>query len=182
MKTIKKRVEEMNMHITRKEYYAILTAALAVMIAIAWVGFGSAAKQTYTYWAMCQPGDRVNLRMEPDKRSTAVGWLECGDSFETDGTIRNGWLRAQGVGECECWIYCGYVVTEKPVPVYENYVCVAKKQVACRRWVDGPQIVDKGRKRWLQNGSSVSVFYIAGEWAVTNRGYIKSQWLEVDAE
>ena len=66
--------------------------------------------------------------------------------------------------------------------VGENYVCVAKSRVACRRWVNGPQIEDNGRPRWLVNGSNVSVFYIAEGWAVTSRGYIQSEWLEVDPE
>ena len=119
----------------------------------------------------------------------AVAWLsfgqavlECGDSFETDGENRNGWFRVMNRGECECFIYCGYVVTDEPKPIGENYVCVAKNRVACRRWVDGPQIEDNGRPRWLVNGSNVSVFYIAEGWAVTSRGYIQSEWLEVDPE
>ena len=45
------------------------------------------------------------------------------------------------------------------------------------RWVDGPQVA---RSPWLRNGSSVQVFYIAGDWAVTSRGYIRTEWLEVD--
>ena len=168
------------MKISRKTFCIIFAIILAVLMTLMWFSFGKAGETTITCWAMCQPGDRVNLRMEPTKESRAVGFLECGDSFQTDGTNRNGWIRAMGVGECECWIYSGYVVTEEPVPVFENYVCVARKQVACRRWVDGPQI--KGRLGWLHNGSTVGVFYIAGEWAVTSRGYIKSEWLEVDPE
>ena len=168
------------MKVSKKELAAMVIAIVVLVIVIAWIGLSRAAGQVITCWAMCQPGDRVNLRMEPTKESKAVGFLECGDSFQTDGTNRNGWIRAMGVGECECWIYSGYVVTEEPVPVFENYVCVARKQVACRRWVDGPQI--KGRLGWLHNGSNVGVFYIAGEWAVTSRGYIKSEWLEVDPE
>ena len=35
---------------------------------------------------------------------------------------------------------------------------------------------------WLVNGSTVEVFYTAEGWACTSRGYIKSEWLEVDPE
>ena len=129
-------------------------------------------------WALCKPRDHVNLREEPRKDSKSVGWLECGDSFYTDGIIKNGWLHVLDVGECDCWIYAGYVSFEAPVYVDEQYVCVAKKWVACRRWVNGPQI--KGRRGWLHNGTNVNVHYIAGDWAVTDRGYIRSEWLEVD--
>lgn len=170
------------MKITRKEMYAIIAGFVVVLIALVWFGFGMAAEQTLTCWVMCQPGDHVNLRMEPKKDSKCVGWLECGDSFETDAGNKNGWIRVLNRGECECWIYCGYVVTEEPEAIGENYVCVARNRVACRRWVNGPQIEDNGRRRWVVNGSNVSVFYMAEGWAVTSRGYIQSEWLEVDPE
>lgn len=170
------------MKVTRKELYAIIAGFVAVLIALVWFGFGMAAEQTLTCWVMCQPGDHVNLRMEPTKDSKCVGWLECGDSFETDAGNKNGWIRVLNRGECECWIYCGYVVTEEPEAIGENYVCVARNRVACRRWVNGPQIEDNGRRRWVVNGSNVGVFYMAEGWAVTSRGYIQSEWLEVDPE
>ncbi len=157
---------------------AILIVVIFAAVVI-WAA-GRAEDVSITCWALCKPGDRVNLRMKPDKDSREVGWLECGDSFQTDGTNRNGWIRVLDAGECECWIYSGYVVTEEPEVVGENYVCVSRNRVACRRWVDGPQIRINGRLSWLKNGSCVSVFYIAGEWAVTSRGYIKAEWLEVD--
>jgi len=157
-----------------------ILAAVVVAAVIIWAA--QAEDVTITCWALCQPGDRVNLRLEPDKGSREVGWLECGESFQTDGESRNGWIRVLDRGECECWIYCGYVVTEQPVKVCENYVCVAKNRVACRRWVDGPQIRINGRLSWLRNGTNVSVFWIAGDWAVTSRGYIQAEWLEVDPE
>ena len=71
--------------INREEFWAIFTGVLVILIAVAWLSFGQAADQTFTCWALCQPGDHVNLRMEPKKDSKSVGFLECGDSFETDG-------------------------------------------------------------------------------------------------
>ena len=163
------------------KFSIILRAALIALIIAAVIIWAAQAEDvTITCWAICKPGDHVNLRIKPDKDSKDVGWLECGDNFQTDGTSRNGWIRVLDAGECECWIYSGYVVTEEPVEVGENYVCVARERVACRRWVDGPQIRINGRLSWLKNGSDVSVFYIAGEWAVTSRGYIRAEWLEVD--
>jgi hypothetical protein len=153
----------------------LILVVLAATVALAIAG---RAEETVTRWALCKPGDRVNLRLEPSKSSRSVGWLECGDSFQTDGTKKKGWIRVLDAGECECWIYSGYVAEDEPEAVFENYVCVAKKWVACRRWVNGPQV--NGKLRWLHNGSSVNVFYIAGKWAVTSRGYIRSEWLEVD--
>ena len=158
----------------------LVSILIALIVFSVYVITAQAEDTVIRCWVLCKPGDRVNLRMEPRKGegSTVVGWLECGDNFQTDGTSKDGWIRVLDRGDCECWIYCGYVVTEEPVAVFENYVCVARKWVACRRWVDGPQI--DGRLGWLHNGSDVSVFYIAGDWAVTSRGYIRSEWLEVN--
>ena len=98
----------------------------------------------------------------------------------TDAKSANGYIRAFGIGEYgEGWVYCGNVVTEEPVAVFERYCCVAKKRAALRRWVDGPQVAGSP---WLVNGSTVEVFYTAEGWACTSRGYIKSEWLEVDPE
>ena len=167
----------------RKKKLSGFSIALRVILVAVIIAAGvilTARAEDGQRWVLCKPGDHVNLRMEPRKGngSAIVGWLECGDSFQTDGTKKDGWLRVLDRGDCECWIYSGYVVTEEPEAVNENYVCVARKWVACRRWVDGPQI--KGKLGWLHNGSNVSVFYIAGEWAVTSRGYIRAEWLEVD--
>jgi hypothetical protein len=158
-----------------------LRCILAALIVAVVIIFACRAEDvTTTCWALCQPGDHVNLRIDPKKDSASVGWLECGDSFQTDGESINGWLRVLDAGECECWIYSGYVIEEQPEKIGENYVCVARDRVACRRWVDGPQIRINGHLSWLKNGSTVSVFYIAGDWAVTSRGYIRAEWLEVD--
>ena len=159
---------------------ALRCILIALIIAAVIIFACRAEDTTITCWALCQPGDHVNLRREPKKDSAEVGWLECGDSFQTDGESRNGWIRVLDAGDCECWIYSGYVIEEQPEKVGENYVCVARDRVACRRWVDGPQIRINGHLSWLKNGSTVSVFYIAGDWAVTSRGYIKAEWLEVD--
>ena len=154
---------------------------LACVIAVAaglLIGSQGKAAQEISCWILCKPGSQVYARRTPDKGGQVVGFLEVGDVFRTTGESRNGWIRAEGIGEFgEAWIWCGYVVTDRPVAVGENYVCVAKNRVACRRWVDGPQVA---RSPWLKNGSSVQVFYIAGDWAVTSRGYIRTEWLEVD--
>ena len=131
-----------------------------------------------TVWAMCKPGSRVTVRMKPNKDSLETGYLECGDSFQTDGESVDGWIRCYGAGEGG-WVYCGYVVTEKPEKIGERYVCCAVRQVACRKWIGGPQ-VDK--RPWLRNGQNVEVFCMADGWAVTSRGYIRSEWLEADPE
>lgn len=132
-----------------------------------------------TRWAFCKTF--LNVRREPDKDSAVVGFLDAGDSFETDGVIRNGFLRVQGVGEdSEGWVFAGYTSDEEPQEADERYVCVAKRRAACRRWTNGPRIA--GKTGWIYNGSTLKVYYITSEWAVTNRGYVAAEWLERDPE
>lgn len=130
-------------------------------------------------WVLCKPGSQVVVRRTPAKSAMEVGQLEVGDWFETDGVSSNGYIRTYGIGEYgEGWIFAGYVATEEPVPVFDTYCCCAKNRVACRRWMNGP----KTQNPWLKNGSDVQVYHIAGEWACTARGYIRSEWLEADPQ
>lgn len=164
----------------KKKQLCLLIALciFALMIIALWAESGSADNDV-TCWILCKPGNYVNVRETPSKRGQQTGFLDCGDSFESDGTCENGYVLAFDTGDAgDGWIYCGFVVTDEPVKVFENYVCVAPKRVACRRWCDGPRI--KGKIGWLNNGDEVQVFYKTEEWCVTSRGYIKSEWLEPD--
>lgn len=164
----------------------IVIVLIAVILAVTGYSLGmrgcrAAEEKLITCWILCKPGEgnQVNVRRTPAKSGQQVGSLEVGDWFLTDGSSANGFIRAYGIGEYgEGWVYCGFVSTEKPVEVNERYCCVARNRVACRRWIEGPQT----SRPWLMNGSNVRVYYIAGDWAVTDRGYIRSEWLEVDPE
>jgi len=168
-----------------KERKVFLFAMIILGIAIGfWLGMQivrAEEEKPLACWIMCKPGpgNQVFIREKPDKGSKDVGFLEAGDEFYTDGKCRNGFVHAVGIGEAgDGWIYSGYVVTEKPELVCENYYCVARSRAACRRWVEGPQIA--GRLGWIHNGTTVTVFLRNSEWSVTSRGYIRSEWLEVD--
>ena len=164
-----------------KEKIAAFCVLLIIVIAIGFL-IGTVCRseeQLIKCWILCKPGSQVNVRRTPDKRGMEVGFLEVGDWFLTDGTSSNGYIRCYEIGEYgEGWIYCGYVSTEEPVPVFETYVCAAKNRVACRKWMNGPQT----SLPWLMNGSDVQVFWMTSEWACTSRGYIRSEWLEADPQ
>ena len=134
-----------------------------------------------TAWVMCRPGEGnyIRVRETPSTKGKEIGRLDSGDWFKTDGENLNGWIRCYGIGESEGWIYCGFVVTEEPQKIMENYICTSNGRVACRRWIGGPQV--DGAK-WIKNGSTVTVFYIAEDWACTSRGYIRAEYLEPDPE
>ena len=170
-----------NRHRARKILILAICAAVicaAVFTAAYRATKAAAEEELVKCWILCKPGSQVNVRRTPDKHAMEVGYLEVGDWFLTDGRSSDGWIRCYGIGEYgEGWIYSGYVATEEPKPVYEQYVCVAKTRVACRKWIGGPKVDGHA---WLANGSNVQVFYMAGDWAITSRGYIRSEWLEVD--
>lgn len=152
-----------------KRFIALLIAVLLL--------FSAAAAESR--WVLCK--NYVNVRIDPDKQSEIVGYLDACDEFETDGTARNGYIQVMGIGEAGCgWIFAGFSCDEKPEKVNGRFVCVARRRVACRRWTDGPRI--RGKIGWLYNGSNVTVYFQTSEWSVTSRGYIATEWLERDPE
>lgn len=163
----------------RKQGIALFMA-LIVTVAVVWAAVSSMAEDRLaTVWIMCKPGSRVEIRATPEKDGISEGWLDSGDSFETDAVMKDGWIHCIGAGDAEeGWIFLGYVSTEKPEKIGERYVCSAVKQVACRRWMGGPQV---DGSPWLKNGQFVDVFLMADGWAVTSRGYIRAEYLDVSA-
>ena len=134
-------------------------------------------------WVICKPGDLVNVRACPSNKSTSIGLFECGYVFRTDWEAKNGWIHAINLSleETEGWIYAGYVSAWEPEwKAGETAVIVSDGRVACRRWCDGPRI--DGRAGWVQPGTQIQVFYQTQEWCVTNRGYIRTEYLEAEAQ
>ena len=156
--------------------YMILAILFVMMVILVWMRFAPGKAEEYNAWVMCK--GYVNLREEPNKKSRTCGFLDAGDGFVTDGKTKNGFLHVLDAGECSCWVYAGYVVRSQPTMVNEYYVVVAKQQVLCRKCVGGRRI--KGRLGWMKNGSRVRVYWISEDWALTARGYIRTEWLEVD--
>ena len=159
---------------TRKLLFVLLCGIIVAGIAMMIISPADAE----TRWAMCK--SYLNVRTGPSKNSPEIGRLDAGDEFETDGTVRDGFIRVCGVGEGEGWVFSGYTVDEQPIRTDERYVCVANSRAACRRWAGGPRI--KGKAGWLYNGTDVKVYYRTEKWALTSRGYIASEWLERDPE
>ena len=169
-----KRKDRKKLIIAVAELIAIVLIIVNVVCTLQAIGFADAADR----WILCKPKDWINVRETPSKNGAEAGYLECGDHFRTDGKERNGFVHVLSWGECgDAWVYGGYVVDEEPTAVFANYVCVAKKQAICRKWIDGPKTATSYR---LKSGQSVTVFYEASGWAVTSRGYVRSEWLEVD--
>lgn len=152
-------------------------AALALVLGVFTAAYGGirarAEESTTSAWAICK--SYINIRLWPSTEATAVGYLDPCDRVEVDGRTKSGF--AHVVYPVDGWVYAGYLVFSEPKAVGETYTVVARRRVAARRWVDGPQM---GTKPWLVNGSTVTVLYMSDDWALTNRGYVKSEWLEAD--
>jgi hypothetical protein len=162
----------------KKKQITILLVVVFAVVAVLTVSCCLADDGMITCWVMCKPGSRVNVRRTPG--GTEIGYLECGDWFETDAVEADGWIRCYGIGEYgEGWVWCGYVATEEPEKIGVRYRVASNGLVIIRKWMNGPKV--DGRC-YLTNGSTVQVFCIADGWAVTNRGYIMAEYLEADPE
>lgn len=150
-----------------------LRIILVVVLIAATIIFACRAEDVYAKgWILCK--DYVLIRIAPSRGAQECGQLDPGDEIEIDGETADGF--AHIVSPCDGWVWAGNITFAQVEKIDDVMTVVAKKQVACRRWIDGPQI--DGNK-WAKNGTEVKVFYMSEEWAVTSRGYIKSEWLEV---
>lgn len=125
-------------------------------------------------YVICQPGSYVNIRTKPNSKSDSIGRYETGDRVHIDGTIRIGYCHCDRLAleDTEGWIHLGYVVTDEPV--WEDgaeFRIRSNGRVAARRSIEGD------RTAWLKTGSSVQVFWRSDEWSLTNRGFVKTEYL-----
>ena len=157
----------------------ILTLALVLSVVAYAVAteINRARAESVTTKAWVLSSTYVNIRMGASKKAPIVGQLDPGDDLEIDGKV-DGWF-AHIVAPVDGWIHSGYLTFSKPKQVNQTYTVTAKKRLMCRRWIDGPKVAEKP---YLINGSEVKVLWISSEWACTNRGYLKSEWLEENAE
>ena len=128
----------------------------------------------YRCWAMCRPGSEVMIREKPNKRAAVVGAVSAGRQMWTDWQEKNGWLHLVDVSSeaGEGWIYEGYVVFTEPREIGGEMRIRANGRVACRSWIGGK------RTGWARNGEAVKVYWIADDIAMTDRGFILSEYLE----
>lgn len=125
-----------------------------------------------TVYVLCQPDSFVYVREFPKKGAEVAGRVELGWQLETDGIRKNGFLLVYGF-EGEAWISTGFV-TEYPVTIFTARTQInSKGRVACRRAINGT------RRKWLKNGSEVTIYAFSADWAITDKGFIQTQYLGV---
>lgn len=124
---------------------------------------------------ICNPETHVCVRRSPKKGAEETGHLDFGDSVWTDGKKRNGYLHVIDITEAgEGWVFAGNTIEDEPVKLVNARANVAATgRVMSYRWVNGK------KNGWVNIGTQVIVYAMSDEWAVTNRGYIRTQYLEV---
>ena len=123
-------------------------------------------------WVLCQKDSFVNVRMFPKKNCQEIGRLELGDMAYTDWKKDNGFLHIFFPGlECDGWVHRGYISASTVFVEEFEAKIVSRGRVRCRRSINGT------RRKWLKNGSTVSVFGYGDEWAVTSEGFIQTKYL-----
>lgn len=156
-----------------------MLAAMAVLVLCVGICAGAALaeeEELEKVWVLCQPDSFVNIRETPGKRGTAVGYAQCGDMFRTDGRKKNGFLHVYASVETgEGWISTGYIVWNEPRPVFEIRHIESNGRVNARKTVGGK------RRCWLKDGSEIRVYWM-GDWAVTNKGFVKTDYISQEGE
>lgn len=149
---------------------------ILLAIVVLFVCFLSYAKseEEIECWILCQPDSWVNARINPSKKSDTLGRLECGDRVFTDGKKKNGFIHVTGLRfeMGEGWVKTGYIVYDEPYkPEFYETEIKSNGRVQARKTVNGK------RRCWLKNGQKIKVYMMTDEWAVTNKGYVKSKFI-----
>lgn len=153
---------------------------LAAMIVAAIAGaavFGTLAEPALTEaWVLCQPDSWVNIRSRPSSKGEKTGYLESGDRIWIDGKTKDGYAHIDRASTeaGEGWVHAGYIVFEEPELIGKRCWIRANGRVAARRTIDGD------RRCWLVDGSEVSVIQVAGDWALTDEGFVKTEYIDLE--
>ena len=157
-----------------KRRTAALLAAILLITAIL-TGAAGGEEEYYTLYVICRPDSFVYVREHPKKTAKEAGYLECGTKVLTMGERRGQYMRIYEptFEGGEYWIHAGYLVEDEPqILKGQLYQVTSKGRVALRRFVNGP------RRAWIKPGKTLKVYAITDEWALTNRGFIRREYIE----
>ena len=160
--------------------YLILIVELALIIlfvvALIWFFRDVAHAETDTeMYVLCQPDSFLNVREFPKKTSNQIGYLMLGDKVTTDGVEKRGFLHIIGFGESgEGWVCKSYLVDNIPQVETVSAWINSKGRVAVRTYPNGP------RSRWMRNGDELILYAASEDWSITNKGFVKTCYLECE--
>lgn len=120
----------------------------------------------------------LNVRSRPSLGSTVFGRLFTGDSVQVTKKYHE-WLYLEGLPseEGHGWVSSSYVVSDPVTQMDGEPAAIdANGRVAVRNSVDGKRIA------WVYPGDIVHVYGISDSWTVTDRGYIKTEFLNLKTD
>ena len=164
----------------KKTFFSIASAVLIVIvimfvftIAVLLFNVATAEDELTEAWVLCS--DYVHVRVSPNRKSEAVGYVDAGDSILVGSKKKNGFVRCYGIGEYgEGWIHTGYLVYEKPVKVSCKAYSVSRGKLRARRHIKGKRV------GWIKHFETVQIYWWTDEWCVTDKGFVESRYLELD--
>lgn len=116
----------------------------------------------------------LNVRAKPSLGSAIYGRLFTGDSVNVTRTYRD-WCYLEGIPseEGHGWISSKYIIDDPVTQMCETLAVIqANGRVAIRDSVNGKRI------SWANPGDVVYVYGTSESWTVTDRGYIKTEYLK----
>ena len=165
---------------SKREILLRILCILAALAAVIWIAHAIGEEEPepdyQALYVMCKPKSFVNVRPFPKKKGEPVGRIECGEEVMTLGEKRGKYIKIYSptFDSADCWVHRGYLTEEKP-EIFEDgktFVIRAKGRVAVRRYIRG------ARRAWIKPGKTLTVYAITSEWALTNRGFIMTEYLE----
>lgn len=147
--------------------------ALTLVLSVIYGGLTAVAEDRQVF-IICNPESFVNVHRTPKMSSEKAGRLECGDDVLTDGKKKNGFLHVLNVTEYgEGWVYMGYVVDEPVIKRTCYGIVAASGRAKARRYINGK------KNAWLDVGSEIKVLAYCESWAVTKKGFVDMNYLEL---
>ena len=154
-----------------KRLYTLVILAVIVICAgymlLAETGLAY-AEVKWECWVVCEPDSFVCIRSQPSLHGRVVGWMYAGDRVIADDH-KGEWIHSSDllVEAGEGWICMDYLSEVQPVDA-GGMACVVTGdgRVAVREGIGGTRI------GWLKPGTEITVYMVAGEWAVTDKGFV----------
>lgn len=158
-----------------------MTRWIVILMAVLLLMLPAAMAEEATWSVLCQPDSYVSIRGRASTSGSVEGRLYLGDAVTVDKLATDdqgrSWAHCIGlsVEAGSGWVCAGYLA-QGEATVYEQGaagVIKANGRVAARKSIDGE------RREWLRDGDTATVWGVCGNWAVTDKGYVKAEYLEV---
>lgn len=154
-----------------KRVSALISALIILLVS------GALADEGYRdAWVLCnpKPGNHVNVRSHPSKGGEVIATVDAGDYIPLTGKKQGRWYQCDV--PCEAgmgWIRGDYLVFDKPVTFTGG-----RKYRTTNGKVYARYSIKGNKCATLKKGATVTVLLMASEWAVTDRGFIMTEFLE----